>query len=111
VKNASPKREPADRGFDTAAEPHLVPGKLLQADDVAAPEDFVEQLQRRDARVRSGVAAPAIDQGRQDPCALKTQALLQVELGLRRLAPASWAMRRSPPERFNTASSAPVSET
>ena len=76
------EREAADCGLEPVVEPFLIPGELLQPEDVAAPEDFVEQLKRRDAGVRGGVSAPAIHQRHQEPGALETQTLLQVEFGL-----------------------------
>ena len=65
------EREAADCGLEPVVEPFLIPGELLKAEDVAAPVDFVEQLQRRDARVGRGVPAPAIDKRDQEPRALE----------------------------------------
>ena len=70
------------RDFYPIVEQLLIPGQFLQAEYVSAPVDFVEQLKRGDACVRSGVAAPAADQRHEDAGAGQAQALLQVELSL-----------------------------
>ena len=73
--------------FDPVVEQLLIPGELLKPDDIAASVDFVEELQRGDAGVHSGVPTPAIDQRHQEPGAGQAQTLLQVEFGLQRDLP------------------------